>query len=694
MRIGIDVGGTFTDIFCLGRGGVVTTRKVSSTVDDYSRSITEVLPELFEADGEGARNVHEVVVHGTTVATNAILQQNGAKTALITTRGFRDVMELRRIRMPELYNWNWDKPPDLVERRLRFEVDERIDAHGNVIRPIDPNEVYKVIDDIAASGVESVAICLINSYIEPAHELLIARLISERHLHISVSISSEILREVREYERTATTVVNAYILPLVSDYIHSFERSLQSIGVRAPLLVMQSNGGVMTTGECMKRPVFMIESGPAAGVIAGHALAQRLGLANAVTLDMGGTTTKASVIEGGKISTASEYEIGASLSLASRLIKGGGHLIRIPAIDVAEIGAGGGSIVWLDAAKALRIGPQSAGADPGPACYDRGGTEPTITDANLLLGYVNEDGLIGGSIRLNPTKAEEAVRKHIASPLGMEVREAAYGIHVMANSSMMRALRAVSTERGRDIRDFVQIAFGGSGPLHAVEMARALDMQEVIIPPHAGLFSASGLLSANVEYRLVQTYYRRTRELDLESVNILLDEMERRACAVLTNEGYSESDIEIDRHVDLRYTGQSYELTVPVRSGTLNWNSIASLEEHFDQEHEKTYGHRGDTERRYMLVNFRLTAGVRPEPLTASISSTVFRPRQRSRKAYFGTNYGLVETPVVSRADLTATPMNGPMLIDEYDTTTVVPPGCCASLDASGNIRIQIGVPA
>ena len=407
MRVGIDIGGTFADIVCIESDGTVTTRKVSSTADDYSRSIAEALPGIFEERGIGPGDVSEVL-HGTTVATNAILQQTGARTALITTKGFRDVLELRRIRMPELYNWQWDKPPDLVERRHRYEVSERIDSKGNILTALDPEDVTRAIDSIAAQNIESVAVCLINSYVNPVHEQKIAAMVRERHPHLTICISHDILREVKEYERTATVVVNADVLPLVQHYVQSLDSSLKRIGVEAPLLIMQSNGGVMTANASARKPVFIIESGPAAGVIASHALAKAEKIHNAITFDMGGTTAKASIIENGAISTASEYEVGSSLSLISRLIKGGGHLIRVPAIDVAEIGAGGGSIAWIDAGNALRIGPKSAGADPGPVCYDRGGIEPTITDANLILGYINSEGLIGGDLKLNKAKAEDA----------------------------------------------------------------------------------------------------------------------------------------------------------------------------------------------------------------------------------------------------------------------------------------------
>jgi len=691
MRIGIDIGGTFTDIVCIGNDGTVTTRKVSSSSDDYSRSIGEAMPEILKICGVDGCAVREVI-HGTTVATNAILEQRGAKTSLITTKGFRDVLELRRIRMPELYNWDWDKPPDLVERRFRREVSERIDSRGDIITALDLSEASKVVDKILADGAESVAICLINSYVNPIHEQAIGELLRTKRPDIPVSISSEILREVREYERTATVVVNAYVLPLVRKYVDALDHCLQAAGIQAPLLIMESNGGVMTAKECSRKPVFIIESGPAAGVISAHSLSTRVGVENAITFDMGGTTTKASIIEAQQISKASEYEVGSSLSLVSRLIKGGGHLIRVPAIDVAEIGAGGGSVAWLDAGGALRIGPHSAGSKPGPVCYDQGGDDVTITDANLLLGYINDRGLAGGEIVLNRAKAEEVFREQIARPLGLDVPDAAYGVHLLANSSMIRALRSVSTERGRDARQFVLIAFGGSGPLHACEIVRTLEMKEAIVPPNAGLFSAFGLLSADLEHYLVRTYYKETRQIDLEALNAMLRNMEEHVSRLLVSEGYSATQIEIERHVDLRYKGQSYELTLPVPLGSLDWDSVAQLEHDFDAEHERTYGHRASMGEGYLFVNFRVTGRIRRSIAAPNQpGKNGFSSHPRRRKAYFGSTHKWLDTPILCRTDLSEIPKLGPMLIDEYDTTTVVPPDCSAWLDSNGSIHIRVG---
>ena len=694
MRIGIDIGGTFTDIVCVTPDGSLLVRKVPSTPDDYSRSVLECLPGLFEEAESGPGRVQEVI-HGTTVATNALLQGSGARTALITTRGFRDVLELRRIRMPELYNWDWDKPPDLVPRRLRREVPERVDARGTVIHPLDCRRAEQVIEEIAAAGIESLAVCLINSYANPEHEERLAELVRQKLPELPLSLSSRILREVREYERTATTVVNAYVLPIVQRYVRSLQAAFTRLGMGAPLLIMQSNGGVMTAEACRRQPVYIIESGPAAGVIASRELARRMNLDNVITFDMGGTTAKASIIEEGALQIAAEYEVGSSLSSVSRLIKGGGHLIRIPAIDVAEVGAGGGSIAWLDAGGALNIGPRSAGASPGPVCYDQGGTEATITDANLLLGYINPEGLVGGGLPLNRRKAEQALSEQIARPLGLDLIEAAYGVHLLANSTMIRAVRAVSTERGRDLREAVLFAFGGSGPIHACGMAGSLEMSRAVVPLHPGLFSAFGLLSADIEHHRVQTCYQDSRTADLERLNRLMERMESEVRQLLEEEGFAPGEIRILRKADLRYSGQSFELSLPVPDGPLDAGAIRRLEQAFDEEHQKTYGHRAREGEAYTLVNLRLIGRVAQRRSLLGDGEPAAAPRaaRSFRRAYFGPDQGWMECPLPARTEL-RNPRQGPLLIDEFDTTIVVPPGWQARCDCSGNLSLRLTEPS
>src|SRR5687767_2684513 len=423
-RIGIDIGGTFTDIVVLGERGELVTAKVPSTPANYGDAIVAGLRALF-ADGVDPAQVGELI-HGTTIATNTILEKKGARTGLLTTEGFRDVLEIRRLRMPRLYDLGYEKPPVLVERDRRLEVRERIDHRGEVVRPLDEAQAAAAIDALLATGVESVAVCLINAYASGRHEQRMKSLLRERAPALPVALSSEVLPEIREYERTSTTVVNAYVLPVVERYLRALEGSLRALGVRAPLLVMQSNGGTMGADAAVALPTHIIESGPAAGVVGARELAKALGLRDVLTFDMGGTTAKASIIEGGDVSRVPEMDVGAGINLGGRLLKGGGYHVRVPAIDIAEVGAGGGSLVWIDAGGGLRVGPESAGAVPGPVCYGTGGTVPTVTDANVVLGFLNPDHLVGGALRLDHEKAARALTDAIARPLGLEAAAAAW----------------------------------------------------------------------------------------------------------------------------------------------------------------------------------------------------------------------------------------------------------------------------
>ncbi len=402
-RIGADVGGTFTDVLVLEADGRVRFTKVLSTPPDYDRAVVAAVSEL------GVESPVEAVVHGTTVATNAVLERRGARTALVTTRGFRDVLELRRMRMPHLYDYFWTKPPSLVPRRSRFELSERVTAAGEVLEPLDDDEVRALAASLRARDPEAIAVCLLHAHLHPAHERRVGEILRAELPEVPVTLSSEILREQQEYERTATTVVNAYVRPLMQRYLRSLRAGLDQVGIDAPLTIMQSSGGVMSSEDCAERPVYALESGPAAGVVAAGALASALGLENVITFDMGGTTAKASLIEGGAVSRSVEYEVGAALSAGSRLLRGSGELIRIPTLDIAEVGAGGGSIAWVDAAGALHVGPRSAGAAPGPACYGRGGEEATVTDANVVLGYIPAGRLASGDLEVSRERAEEAV---------------------------------------------------------------------------------------------------------------------------------------------------------------------------------------------------------------------------------------------------------------------------------------------
>jgi N-methylhydantoinase A len=417
FRVGVDIGGTFTDIVFLNDRGELHTKKVSSSVDNYARAIVEGIAEVFRERHLDAAEVDEVL-HATTVASNAILEHKGAKTGLITTKGFRDILELRRLRMPRLYDLHWEKPPPLVDRYLRAEVDERLDETGNVLVPLDAEEVERVLDRLIAEGIGALAVCLLHSYVNPAHERQIQQIARRKAPDLLVCISSDVLPEIKEYERTSTTVINAYVLPVVRQYCSRLRADLDRIGVTAPLHIMQSNGGLTTAEIAAERPVNIIESGPAAGVVGTQALARRMGLSKVISFDMGGTTAKASIVENGEVTRSAEYSVGAGIMIGSRLLTGAGYLLKVPAIDLAEVGAGGGSHVWIDAGNSLQVGPSSAGAVPGPVCYDIGGIEPTITDANVILGYLNPEYLIGGALRINAGKCWQAFEEKIARPLG------------------------------------------------------------------------------------------------------------------------------------------------------------------------------------------------------------------------------------------------------------------------------------
>jgi N-methylhydantoinase A len=603
-RVGIDIGGTFTDIVFLGPDGRTLTKKVSSSVDNYARAIVDGLGQVFDEHRLAGSEVAELL-HGTTVASNAILELKGARTGLITTKGFRDVLEIRNLRMPRLYDIAWQKPPTLVERYLRLVVDERIDIRGNVQRPLDPADAEAAVDRLLAEGIEAIAVCLINAFANPVHERMIKEVIQRRAPDLPCCISFEVLPEIKEYERTSTTVINAYVTPVVATYLTTLRRNLDENGVKAPLLLMQSNGGLTTAEDATSRPMHIIESGPAGGVIGAQALAKALSLKDIITFDMGGTTAKASLVERGEVTRSLEYQVGGGIMMGSRLLTGAGYLLKVPAIDLAEVGAGGGSIVWIDAGGSMQIGPHSAGAEPGPVSYDMGGTEPTITDANVILGYINPDYLVGGALPLNAAKAHRVFEETVAKPLGLTLEHAAYGAHQIAVSNMIRAIKAVSTERGRDPRGYALFAFGGNGPVFAAAMAHALAMRRIVIPPAPGLFSSFGLLYADVEHHYSRTFRRLLGTVDLGELNRVWGELEAEARAQLARDGFTEPQMRIDRTADMHYQGQTFELTVPAPDGALDAAAVAALDEAFGQEHERTYGHRAGPEEPVELVNIK-----------------------------------------------------------------------------------------
>ena len=689
LRVGVDIGGTFTDLVFVRPDGLLDRRKRPSTPADYSRAIVEGIGDYCAELRIPTAAVGEVV-HATTVATNAILERRGARTGLLTTEGFRDVLELRRIRIPFAYDLDWKKPEPLVERAARLGVRERLDANGDALAAPDMDSVDEAIETLMEAQVEAVAVCFLHAYRNAAHERAVGARLAEKLPWVHVSLSSDVLPEMLEFERTSTTVVNAYIAPLIARYLDRLRAALAERGVRAPILVMQSNGGLISASSATARPVTIIESGPAAGVVAAQRVAHACGYANVITLDMGGTTTKASIIERGEILRGTEYEVGSSVSVSSRLMRGNGYLLRIPVIDISEVGAGGGSIAALDAGGSLRVGPRSAGAVPGPACYGHGNDRPTVTDANLLLGYLSDTSLAGGTLQVDRALAEAAVRKHVSGPSALPLLEAAHGIHAVANSNMVRAIKSVSVERGRDPADFVMMAFGGAGPIHAAGVARTLGIRKVLVPPAPGVFSALGLLRAEVEHHAARTVLMATAGApNLRAVTAALEEMRADLRRRVMEEGFDPSAAQFAQFADVRYRGQSSELTVPIPEGTLDAAALRALEDRFEREFERTYGHRGDT-KAFELVTVRLVMRV-PRAVEHGTDWAPERTHAESRRGvYFGPECGVLDTAVIDRRSLGAAPRPGPLLIQEYDTTIVVPPGCGASLDAHGNVVLDI----
>ncbi len=662
-RIGVDVGGTFTDVILQDAHGQARIRKLLSTPPNYDAAVVEAVTALTDYPGEVAG-----VVHGTTVATNAVLERRGALTALVTTAGFRDVLELRRLRIPRMYDPFWRKPEPLVPRRLRFELDERVVADGTVLTPFDPDEARAIAACLRADEVESVAVCLLHSYAFPEHEQQLGAILLEELPGVAISLSSEILREQREYERSATTVVNAYVRPLMGRYVADIRRGLNRAGLQAPLTIMQSSGGVMSAEDAVARPVLALESGPAAGVVAALGIARRLGFANAIAFDMGGTTAKASLIEHGAVSRGREYEVGGTLSAGSRLMRGAGELLRIPTIDIAEVGAGGGSIAFLDPAGGLQVGPRSAGAAPGPACYGRGGSEPTVTDANVYLGYMPEGPVADGQIVISRELAEEALAR-VAEPLGLSTVEAAEGIHAIANARMTRALRSVSSEKGRDPREFALIAYGGAGPVHAVGLAEELGCPTVLVPALAGLFSSLGLLFARPEFHDLHICQLDARTLDPQAAEQVFERLADRIAL---------TELEWVRSADLRYDGQSWEIEVELPPGPIE---PASLIAAFEDEHERLYGVRGEPGSPIHVRALRLAGLRRRQAPSRQSSGSRWRPPHPARPggtrpvAFRG---ALAEIPIRTRASIGGGAEPGPLLVDEYDTTVVVPGGWSA----------------
>jgi len=709
-RLGIDIGGTFTDATLIDETtGEIRIAKVSSTPSDPSIAFLEATHRILREANVAPRDVR-YVVHGTTVATNAIIEGKVARTGFITTDGFRDLLEIQRQIRPSLYDLQFEKPKPLVPRYLCFGIPERLDARGNVLTPFDENAMRRVAEELRREKVEAVAICFLHSYINPAHEILAGEILDEvfavgagssrpsESPRPYISLSSQVAPEIREYYRASTTVINVSIRPLVARYLQTIEARLREAGLIAELLMMQSSGGVYSFAAASEKPVFMVESGPAAGVIAATYLGSAVGYRDVISFDMGGTTAKAGLVQNGTPRVTKDYEVGAAARAGTGSARGKGYPIRTPVIDLVEIGAGGGSIAWVDSGGALRVGPQSAGADPGPACYGKGGTEPTITDANLVLGRLSPDYFLGGEIKLDVERARQAVQEKCADKLGMDVVAAANGIVEIANAAMINALRLVSVQRGYDPRDFVLVAFGGAGPVHANRLAAETEIPTTLIPMSPGITSAMGLLVTDLKHDYSATLIRRVDGLDTRTVEETFRNLEQEGRAALTREGIAGADMSFVRQIEMRYVGQSYELTLPVPDrGELAANDLAQLLEQFHREHERAYGHSAPGEPTE-IVNLRLTALSRiKKPELREIrkqgdKETSKQAIKAHRQVYFAESGGYVDCPIYDRYKLGAGAIvPGPAIVEEFDSTTVIHPGFQANVDKFGNLLLTNG---
>jgi N-methylhydantoinase A len=684
MRVAFDIGGTFTDVIVLGDDGRLTTAKVLSLLDRVGEDIAACVQQASAAPGV------ENFVHGTTIAANAVIENTIAVTGLLTTEGFRDELEMRGQRRPNIYDAEWDRLPPLVPRELRLEVGERILGNGAVERALDPEEGRAAIQKLLAQDVKAIAVCFINSYLNPAHEQQMGKLIAEIAPQVVVCLSSDIHPEIREYERMSTTVINAALIPVVNNYLDRLERYLSAYSDR--VLIMQSNGGIMTAQSARRRPIYMIESGPAAGALAAARLAVEAGAAQALSFDMGGTTAKACLIEHGTPLEKPGGEIGGGTTVATRLFGGGGHALRAPSLDIVEVGAGGGSIAWIDSGGALRVGPHSAGAEPGPVCYGRGGQEPTVTDANVVLGYMNPDSIADSTLRIHRDAAWKAIQEKLAAPLRLDPLQAAYGITQVANAAMMRALRAVSTERGRDPRQFALIAFGGAGPIHAAELAGSLGMKQVYVPIFPGLFSALGLLLADFRHDYLRSVALPLSKVDAAAILRIYNEMEEGARAELRHEGIPDTVVQFERSADLKYGYQISELTLPFPMDTAT-ELRSALTRLFTEAHHREFGYSREDPIELVSLRLRATATatrLRFADLTRSPAGNGHGgPLTSTRQAYFGPRHGLLTTPIRRREDIDK-PINGPLIVEEPDTTVVVPPGWRIQRDGLGNLILTV----
>ncbi|MGE0698259.1 MAG: hydantoinase/oxoprolinase family protein [Hyphomicrobiaceae bacterium] len=685
-RIGVDIGGTFTDVAIVddvaGRIGVA---KALTTPRDFAGGVLDALGTAMRRYGIAAGDV-SLLAHATTVVTNALLEEKGARAVMVATAGFRDVLELRRSSRPDLYDLFQDAPATLVPRHRRLEIAERIGADGKVVLPLAESDIDRLVEQVRAARPESIAVSLLFSFLNPDHERRLGVRLRAAFPGVPVYLSSEVLPEIREFERASTTAVCAYVGPILASYLQRLEEATHGLGLPR-LYVMGSNGGVFEASEGVAMPAIAVESGPAAGVVGAALVARQTGRLDLLSFDMGGTTAKASLIRGGEYETTPEYEVGGGAS-ANRFMNGTGHPIRVPVIDLAEVSAGGGSIAWVDRAGALRVGPKSAGAEPGPVCYGRGGIEPTVTDCNLLLGYLDRGSLLAGDMQIDFAAAERAVAEKLAGPLGTDVRTAAAAVIDIVNHAMAEALKIVSVERGHDPRDFSLAAFGGAGPMHAVALAEELGIAEVVCPPIPGAFSALGLVGTDLKRDYVRTFYATTAAADPAGLEQAFAALEAEGLAMLDRARVPAERRRLLRSVDARYARQSYELSVTVPDGRIDGGAVAAIASGFHERHRQTYGHDNRTEP-VQIVNVRVAAVGTIPPLrirqeTAAAASDARKGRRQMwfrKSSHEGQVYDRARMPSGFAAA-------GPAVIESLESTILVPPGWRAAMDGDGFVTL------
>lgn len=675
VRIGIDVGGTFTDFVMADTGtGELSFFKVPSSPADPSVAIAKGTDEMLKHFDVSADEV-EYFGHGTTVATNMVIERRGVTTGLITTKGFRDVLAIGRQTRPSLFDYSVDKPAPLVSRWRRLENDERLTAKGEVLRPLDEKAFESQVRELVASGVKSIAVAFIHSYRNAAHEELARSIVERVAPGMHVSISSEVLPEFREFERTSTTVLNAYVAPLMQHYLDQLCKRIDEVGVKVEPLTFHSNGGLMPVKTVERLPVLTCLSGPAAGVVGSTVIGAKAGLSEIITFDVGGTSTDVSLITNGRPGFTSD-----------RLVAG--YPVKMPMVDIHVVGAGGGSIAQLDDVGALKVGPKSAGAVPGPVAFGKGGVEPTLTDANIVLGRLNPTTLLDGRMAVNRQAAVKAIERCLAIPMGLSLEEAAFGILRIASANMSRAIRAISTEHGHDPADFTLFAFGGAGPLHASEVASECGMRSVLIPHEPGTMCARGILLADISRDYVRTVLAQLDGSCWADVSRLVQEMLAEGQAWLEQENVPQEQRRFHLAVDARYRGQTHDIRVQVDS--VDADSQSAFVDAFHEAHRAQYGH-DHAGRNLEIVSCRVQAvGVVPKDATPKVTASASRTQPTSRQVYFGPERGWLETPVHHRSSLpSGVEMHGPLVIEEMSSTTVVLPGQLARIDPFGNIRLE-----